>query len=96
MPEMTEDPKPVSQSKISTTCDIPNGSVLRWIVGLFPDSGLADDARIVGVSSNYFDTQLRVRGSIRFEIQHTTQPTRPAGPILFAPIHGEDAEGGGA
>ena len=80
---MTEQLKPISQSRITTTCEIPNATVLRWIVELFPE--LADDAKLTSASNNY-------RGAVKFDIEHTIQAPKPAGPILLAPLAGDDAE----
>jgi hypothetical protein len=79
---MSEETKAISVSRIATTCEIPNGTVLRWIVGLFPE--LAADAKLTSASNNY-------RGAISFEIEHTVQAPQPAGPILLAPLDGDDA-----
>jgi len=76
-----KDLKPVSQSRIATTCEIPKSTVLKWVVELFPE--LAADAKMTGVSDSY-------RGSVKFEIEHTIQAPQPAGPILLAPLDGED------
>ena len=73
---------PISVSRIRTTCEVPDGTVLRWIVALFPE--LADDCSLSSVSSNY-------RGGISFEVEHTVQAPKPAGPIRLAPLAGDDA-----
>ena len=80
---MTEDAKPISVSRIRTTCEIPDATVLRWIVSLFPE--LADDAKLTSASNNY-------RGAVSFDVEHTVQAPQPAGPILLAPIGGDDAD----
>jgi len=81
---MNEELKAISQSRVATTCEIPNATVLKWIVGMFPE--LADDATITSAGNNY-------RGAVKFEIEHTVQAPQPAGPILLAPLDGEDADG---
>jgi hypothetical protein len=80
---MPEKLKPISVSRIRTTCEVPDGTVLRWIVALFPE--LADDCKLCNAGTNY-------RGATSFEIEHTIQAPQPAGPILLAPLSGEDAE----
>ena len=79
---MTEELKPISVSRITTTCEIPNATVVRWIAALFPE--LAADAKLSSASSNY-------RGAVSFDIEHTVQAPQPAGPIRLAPLAGDDA-----
>lgn len=79
---MTEELKAISVSRITTTCEIPNATVVRWIAALFPE--LAADAKLSSASSNY-------RGAVSFDIEHTVQAPQPAGPILLAPLAGDDA-----
>ena len=78
---MKEELKPSSQSRISTRCEIPKGRVLQWVVELFPE--IAEDARLAHIGDNY-------NGSVYFEVDHTVQAPRPAGPILLAPLDGKD------
>ena len=78
-----KDLKAISVSRITTTCEIPNATVVKWIAALFPE--LAADAKLSSASSNY-------RGGVSFDVEHTIQAPQPAGPILLTPLDGEDAD----
>jgi hypothetical protein len=71
------DPKAESLSRISTKCSVPNATLTRWLSELFPE--LALDAKVTaGHFSSYSDC-------CEFEVEHTFQQPKPAGPILLAP-----------
>lgn len=71
---------PESRSMIRTECAVPNATILRWLLSMFPE--IHEDAKIDTVVDTY-------RGSIKFTVLHTQQPSKPAGPIMLSPP-GED------